>query len=239
MYKRQAKAALADDLVAQFYDAVLVHSDAEVAPLSLSWPVSDALEAKLRYTGYVAPPPAAAHPDGLGAGEIIVSAGGGDVGQHVFDAALAAARLDPDQRQWRLLLGGQDAAKRSGDLMRDAPANVIIEPARPEFRQMLYHAAASVSLCGYNTALDILQSGAAAVFIPFDAGSEVEQGLRADALAQLDGIGVLRNSNLSAETLLGAVTAVLDAPRRAPRIDGFDGAVETVRITLAMRGEQR
>lgn len=236
---KPAKAALADDLVAQFYDAVLVHSDAEVAPLSLSWPVSDALEAKLRYTGYVAPPPAAAHPDGLGAGEIIVSAGGGDVGQHVFDAALAAARLDPDQRQWRLLLGGQDAAKRSGDLMRDAPANVIIEPARPEFRQMLYHAAASVSLCGYNTALDILQSGAAAVFIPFDAGSEVEQGLRADALAQLDGIGVLRNSNLSAETLLGAVTAVLDAPRRAPRIDGFDGAVETVRITLAMRGEQR
>jgi predicted glycosyltransferase len=236
---KPAKVTLADDLVAQFYHAVLVHSDAEVAPLSLSWPVSDALAGKLRYTGYVAPPAASPHPDGLGTEEIIVSAGGGDVGQHVFDTALAAANQDPEKRQWRLLLGGQDAAKRSGDLMRNAPANVIIEPARPEFRQMLYHAAASVSLCGYNTALDILQSGAPAVFIPFDAGSEVEQGLRADALAQLDGITVLRNANLDAATLLDAVTVVLNAPKRAPRDHGFDGAAQTVRITQEMREGQR
>jgi predicted glycosyltransferase len=235
---KPAKATLAEDLVAQFYDAVLVHSDADVAPLSLSWPVSDVLASKLRYTGYVTPPPAVAHPDGLGAREIIVSAGGGDVGRHVFDTALNAARQDPEKRQWRLLLGGQDGAKRSRDLMRNAPENVIIEPARPEFRQMLYHAAASVSLCGYNTALDVLQSGVRAVFIPFDAGSEVEQGLRADALAQLDGIGVLRNADLSAETLLGAVTAVLDAPTRAQRTDGFDGAAQTVRLTRNMREAQ-
>ncbi len=100
---------------------------------------------------------------------------------------------------------------------------------------MLYHAAASVSLCGYNTALDILQSGVRAVFIPFDAGSEVEQGLRADALAQLDGISVLRNAALSAETLLNNVTAVLKAPDRTPRTDGFDGATQTVQITREMR----
>jgi predicted glycosyltransferase len=86
--------------------------------------------------------------------------------------------------------------------------------------------------------LDVLQSGVRAVFIPFDAGSEVEQGLRADALAQLDGIGVLRNADLSAETLLGAVTAVLDAPTRAQRTDGFDGAAQTVRLTRNMREAQ-
>ena len=48
---------------------------------------------------------------------------------------------------------------------------------------MLYHAAASVSLCGYNTALDVLQSGVPAVLVPFDNGGEVEQSLRAEALA--------------------------------------------------------
>jgi predicted glycosyltransferase len=87
--------------------------------------------------------------------------------------------------------------------------------------------------------LDILQSGAPAVFIPFDAGSEVEQGLRADALAQLDGITVLRNAYLDAATLLNAVTAVLNAPKRAPRDRGFDGAAQTVRITQEMREGQR
>lgn len=230
------KATLADDLIARFYDAVLVHSDADVTPLALSWPVSDALATKLHYTGFVAPPAAAPHPERLGEGEIIVSAGGGDVGAHVFDTALTAARQDPQMRAWRLLLGGQDAAARSAALMQDAPANVTIEPARPEFRQMLYHARASVSLCGYNTALDVLQSGVPALFIPFDAGSEVEQGLRADALAQMDAITVLRNAELTAQTLLASVNDLQGAAPRPRRTAGFDGAAQTVRITETLRG---
>ena len=215
---KPAKAQLADDLVAQYYDAVLVHADEAVTPLSLSWPVSDAMQGKLRYTGFVAPPPASPHPDRLGAGEIIVSAGGGDAG-----------------RVWRLLLGGQDAAARSAALMQDAPANVVIEPARPEFRQMLYHAAASVSLCGYNTALDVLQSGVRALFVPFDAGNEVEQGLRADALSALPGIEVLRSADLTPDRLLSALATLHAAPTRPAQTDGFDGATRTVTLTEAMR----
>ena len=233
---KPAKAALADDLIARFYDAVLVHSDADITPLSLSWPVSDAVQAKLRYTGFVAPPPAGPHPHGLGAGEIIVSAGGGDVGAHVFDTCRAAAARDADRR-WRLLLGGQNAAARCDALMQTAPANVVIEPARPEFRQMLYHAAASVSLCGYNTALDVLQSGVRAVFVPFDAGNEVEQGLRADALAQMPGIGVLRNADLTPDSLLAMLKTVLASPDRAARSAGLDGAAMTVTLTDEMRSE--
>jgi predicted glycosyltransferase len=234
---KPAKAAFADDTIAQFYDAVLVHSDEAVTPLDISWPVSAGLASRLHYTGFVAPPPADPHPDALGKDEIVVSAGGGDVGAHLFNTCLAAARRSRDH-QWRLLLGGQDAAARSADLMRGAPDNVLIEPARPEFRQMLYHAAASVSLCGYNTALDILQSGARAVFVPFDAGHEVEQGLRAGALAQLDGITVLRNAEMTAGTLLNAVRTVLDAPARPRREDGFDGAAKTVEIAVMLRKAQ-
>lgn len=231
---KPAKAQLADDLVAQYYDAVLVHADEAVTPLSLSWPVSDAMQGKLRYTGFVAPPPASPHPDRLGAGEIIVSAGGGDVGAHVFDTCRAAAARDAG-RVWRLLLGGQDAAARSAALMQDAPANVVIEPARPEFRQMLYHAAASVSLCGYNTALDVLQSGVRALFVPFDAGNEVEQGLRADALSALPGIEVLRSADLTPDRLLSALATLHAAPTRPAQTDGFDGATRTVTLTETMR----
>jgi len=231
---KPAKADRTDDLVERFYDTVLVHADADVTPLSLSWPVSDRLVGKLHYTGYVAPPPPLPHPGRLGQSEIIVSAGGGDVGAKVFDTCLAAAKRDP-KRRWRLLLGGRDAATKSARLMRTAPANITIEPARPDFRQMLYHAAASVSLCGYNTALDVLQSGVRAVFIPFDAGNEVEQGLRADALAELTGIAVLRNAELTPDALLGALDRVVSDTPRAPRTTGFDGAIETVRWTETMR----
>ena len=232
------KAVLADQLIDTFYDMVLVHSDRDVTPLELSWPVSETLAPKLHYTGFVAPPAPSPHPRGSGTNEVIVSAGGGDVGAHIFAAAVGAAHQDPD-RHWRILVGGADAAKRGADLARAAPPNVTVEPARPDFRQMLHHAAASVSMCGYNTALDILQTGCPAVFIPFDAGSEVEQGLRADALAKLPGIAVLRSADLSPDRLTQALLEVTQAIRRAPRQTGFDGARETVKLTVRHREAMR
>ena len=40
-------------IVAEYYDHVVVHSNAATTPLSVSWPVSDQLQSKLYYTGYV------------------------------------------------------------------------------------------------------------------------------------------------------------------------------------------
>ena len=226
------KAVFTEETVQQFYDGVLVHADPQLTPLHLSWPVTHTLANHLHYTGFVAPP-AAAIQSKLGNGEVIVSAGGGDVGRGVFAAALQAAAADP-ARQWRLLLGGADAADRCAALAAEAAGNVIIEPARPDFRAMLPNAAASVSLCGYNTALDILQAGCPAVFVPFDEGNEVEQGIRARALAQQNGIAAIRSADLKPEGLLHAVQEVIAAPARTPMKAGLDGAHETVRITEQM-----
>ena len=215
--------------VSDYYDAVLVHADADITPLPLSWPVSPSLEVKLHYTGFVAPAAPLPHPDGTGAGEVIVSAGGGDVGSAIFAAALAAAARD-DKRRWRVLVGGGMAPQRIAELTADAPGNVIVQAARPDFRQMLHHAAASVSMCGYNTALDLLQTGCPAVLVPFDAGSEVEQGIRAEALARRPGIAVLRNAALLPDSLLAALAEVTAAPRRTPMTQGMDGARATIGI---------
>lgn len=228
------KVDFAEDLIARFYHGVLVHSEAAITPLERSWPVSDALRAKLQYTGFVAPPAAAPQPDQTGKDEIIVSAGGGDVGRDVFAAALGAAAQD-QARRWRLLLGGSDATARAAALSENAPENVIIEPARRDFRALLYHAAASVSLCGYNTALDVLQAGCPAVFVPFDAGKEVEQGIRASALAAQPAITMIRSADLRPEALLNALAQVTAAPRPAPMRRGLDGAAQTVAITHALQ----
>lgn len=230
---KPAKAVLADTFVETFYDSVLVHADRDLTPLTASWPVSPALAKKLFYTGFVAPPPAVSHPDAMGHGEVIVSAGGGDVGGHIFAAALEAARLG--DRRWRLLLGGAEAQARAASLQASAPPNVIVEPARPDFRQMLYHAEASVCMCGYNTALDVLQSGVRTVFVPFDAGSEVEQGLRAKALASQPGIAVLRSAELTAPRLLQTLDDLQAAPPRAPLHRNMDGAAQSVDIIEQLR----
>ena len=104
---------------------------------------------------------------------------------------------------------------------------------------MLHNAAASVSMCGYNTALDVLQTRVPAVFVPFDAGGEVEQSLRAKALANQAGIEVLIDLDLTPDTLLQAVKMVLDAATRPTPDFGFDGANETVRIIEKLTAEKR
>ncbi|MGB5864814.1 MAG: glycosyltransferase [Sulfitobacter sp.] len=225
------KAVFADDMVREFYDMVLVHSDPDLTPLELSWPVTDELRPALRYTGFVAPPAAGPHPDLAGDGEIIVSAGGGDVGSPVYDAALAAS--SQITHPMRILIGGAQPEAQIADLRARAPAHVTVEPARRDFRQMLNHAAASISLCGYNTALDILQAGTPAVFVPFDEGAEVEQGLRAQALAERAGTVTVTRRELSADILAAALKQVIAAPRRAIINHGFDGARRTVEITQA------
>ena len=66
----------------------------------------------------------------MGEDEILVSAGGGSVGQPIFCAAIEAARQMPNTR-WRLLVGGTDAKARiaelSGAVMRASAEAPTIE----------------------------------------------------------------------------------------------------------------
>lgn len=229
---KPSKAERAEELITNYYDAVLVHSDPHGTTLDQSWPVSEAVSAKLRYTGYVTQPPPTPHPERIGKGEILVSAGGGKVGTDLFETAIAAARLMPEFR-WRLLVAGDaERVARLRDLARDSSA--IVEPARPDFRNMLAGAAASVSLCGYNTAMDVLQTRAPAVFVPFDDGNEVEQSLRASSLSDLSGIATLQSAELTADALCTAVRQVLAAPEREQGSLRFDGAAQSVAIATSM-----
>ncbi|WP_171100627.1 glycosyltransferase family protein [Ruegeria sp. HKCCD7255] len=231
---KPAKVEQTNTVLTRFYDGVLVHSDPEVIRLQSSWPVSPELACKLHYTGFVAPVPAELHPDRVGAGEIVVSAGGGAVGQPIFRAAIEAARK-MTIRRWRLLVGGTDGAERRTELSGLAQgAPVIVEPLRPDFRHMLNHAAASVSMCGYNTAMDLLQSGCPAVVVPFDAGNEAEQSLRAQNLSQLDAFEVIPSTQLNGDTLAAALDRVITQGSRPVTAQGFDGARRTVEIATTL-----
>ncbi|MCP5071848.1 MAG: glycosyltransferase [Rhodobacteraceae bacterium] len=220
-------------LISRYYDAVLVHSDPTATPLEASWPVTEALSEKLIYTGYVAPPLPASHPEKTGQGEILVTAGGGNVGMALFEAAVEAAKRD-QHHQWRLLVGGSDKEARIRRLSKRAgTAGIKIESVRPDFRQMLSHAAASVSMCGYNTAIDLLQTQTPGVFVPFDLGGEVEQTLRAESLAGRQGYSVVPSNKLTPEILLKEVQGVMK--EGASDIHSqFDGGAESVRIVQRM-----
>lgn len=219
------KAAATEDRLAQFYDAVLVHGDPSITRLEDSWPASEAARARARYTGFVAPPPAPRVPEGDGAGEILVSAGGGAVGDRLFAAAAGAAG-DPrlGGRRWRLLVGGADRETRIAALRAAARpgAPLTVEPVRPDFREMLGRAALSVNQAGYNTMLDVGAAGVRSVVVPFEEGGETEQRQRAEAFGARFGYPVLREAALSADRLAEAAATALAGP--APSDLGASGA---------------
>ena len=217
-------------VLAAYYTGVLVHSDPSTTPLETSWPVTDALKDRLLYTGYVAPPPPDDHPENTGRNEVLVTAGGGDVGMKLFAAAVRAAHQSADL-QWRILVGGSDKESNIARLKTLAQSdNIIIESTRSDFRQMMTGAHAIVCMCGYNTAMDVLQIGVPAVFIPFAEGGETEQTLRAQSLSSKPGFSMVDMSELSAEKLVSAVTLVSKKRPTASDPKQFQGANQAVSI---------
>ena len=218
------KALFAKELIKAHYKAVLVHGDQAVTPLSESWPVDDDLEPFLRYTGFVAKNevPAANLRSG-----ILVSTGGGNVGEKVFETCIDAARALSDI-EWTLLVGGSDQRREA--FAKVAPRNVSVEPLRNDFRELLAGSVASVSLAGYNTALDLLQSGTPSVLIPFDDGDEVEQTIRARALSKLAAFTMLKQSDLNSGTLVKAINEVITHGPRPPMTRNMSGATRTLDI---------
>ena len=175
--------------------------------------------------------------------EVIVSAGGGSVGRRVYETAIAAAQLSPDT-QWRILVGGSDAQAEVARLKMLAlkagsGSTTIIEPNRPDFRKLLSNAICSVSMCGYNTAIDLLLTGTPGVLIPFDAGGETEQTLRATSLSERKAYTLLPDKQLTPQSLHRAVAAATASGRFSIDDTQFNGALETVRFATSLVEQRR
>ncbi|QGY02797.1 glycosyl transferase family 28 [Methylobacterium mesophilicum SR1.6/6] len=208
------------------YDAVLVHGDPALVPLDASWPLDAAASGLIRYTGYVdegtRPLPAARRSG------IVAAAGSGPAGLELLRAAAEAARRRPELG-WRILAGHGVPEPALADLSRDLPDGLVTR-ARPDYRSLLAGAALSVSQSGYNTATDLLVTGTPAVLVPFEAGGETEQRLRAERLAGRGLARVLAEADLHTESLLEAVDAQRTARLPAPHGIDLDGAGRSVQI---------
>ncbi len=222
---KEERIAEAHRRIERFYDGVLVHADPHFVPLDASWPVDDTLRPFLRYTGYVdengAPVPAGERRG------IVVSGGSSAASLPLYRAAIAAARALPEH-SWRILVG-RGVAEADFRAIRDgAPPHATVERARPDFRALLAQAEVSVSQAGYNTVVDLLRSGAAPVLVPFEAGHETEQRLRAERLQARGLAGIVPEADLTAERLVDAIREGLTrgvAAIEGPSLDGADRSV--------------
>lgn len=214
-------------LLRDHFDGVLVHGDPHFVRLEETFPLTGAIADKIVYTGLVAP---TLPPEPTEIFDIVVSAGGGAVGRDLIRAALKAAGRVATDRRWLLIAGPNLPEQDYADIARDAPGNVELVRFRKDFPSLLRGAALSISQAGYNTVGDLLVAGCRAILVPFTAGGETEQSVRAERLEKLGLALALPEAGLTADLLTEAVKTALSRPKPNDTDIDLGGAARTSAI---------
>ena len=216
-------------LADRYFDAVLVHADPALARLEDSFHPRRPLRVPVHYTGYVVPVRANAMAAPRGP-QLLVSAGGGIVGKALFHTALQARALMREPLPMRLIAGPFLPESEWLALQEAARGEAGIELLRqvPDMVAEMRHARASISQCGYNTALDILVARVPALVVPYATATENEQAERASKLAALGAMQQLDPAALCPARLAAAIEALLGFTPSAVSLS-LDGAADSAR----------
>jgi predicted glycosyltransferase len=234
---QQAHDTLTCVLANRYFDAVLVHSDPSFARLEESFRPSIPLLVPVFHTGFVV---ADKHGPSAGPkrdGRVVVSAGGGLVGEPLLRAALDARPLLPEDLRLDLVAGPflPDEAWSSLEASARALEGVRLRRFVADLAGELATASASLSQCGYNTALDLLRARVPALVVPFSEGREDEQTRRARRLERLGAVRVLEPERLDASSIAQEVQELLRF-RPLPLDLDVDGARASGRLLARLTG---
>ncbi len=232
------------DTVAQDYDAVWIYGDPDFFDTVREYRFPDAVAAKSRFVGMLPRyngllPRETVHRDLRLDGRrlVVVTAGGGEDGYHVFDHYLAGLERG---------LGCPNTLHClvTGPAMPDEQRDALHARAqRPDvhFSRFCEHMtslfAASdlvVTMGGYNSTMEVLSLGRRAVLVP-RVRPRAEQLIRAERLAARGLVSLVHPERLSPESLLAAVGEEMLAPERRRddlRFDGHEGVRRELRELL-------
>lgn len=220
------------ELAERLFDLILVHGDQSLIALDDSYPEARRVAPLVRYTGIVAP-----SPDRALEGprfDVVVSAGGGAVGQALLTTAIAALpHCAARQAKWCFITGPNLDAETAQSLRASAAPNVTIDAFRSDFVALLQRAKLSVSQAGYNTAADIMTARCRSVLVPSAYQGETEQTRRAHLLANRGLTRVVEEHELSPERLASVIDAAWNgASPPVEAIPDLNGAETTARLLL-------
>lgn len=218
---QQAHDTLACAIANRYLDAVLVHSDPGFTRFEESFRPAIPLRVPVRHTGFVVPGRGEARPARAREARVVVSAGGGRVGGPLLRAAVRAGTLLAPELRLEIYAGPFLPQADWLELRRAVTGAPGVELHRftPDLGARLASASASVSQCGYNTALELLRVRVPALVVPFAEGREDEQTVRAARLEQRGALRVLPSDRLEPETLAHEIRALLDFRPRHVDLD--------------------
>lgn len=171
------------------FHLVLVHSDERIFRIEESFKPRAALQPPILHTGYVSQALDRKGSGGTAPDATLVLAGGGAVGHNLYRAALDAQPRLWAARRWpmKLVAGPLFPQADWENLLRRADGVPGLRLVRQVagMSESLREAGRVVSQCGYNSALEIIQAGIPALFVPFAQARETEQTVRAERFRSL------------------------------------------------------
>lgn len=207
------------NLMNQYFDLLLVHSDPKFHNLEESFPRIKEIKSSVKYTGYVAQ---SSSENIITTDEylttlhlkkpiILVSIGGGQLGHDLLQSILEASPLIdkslphqiiafagpffPDEKFLELQ---KTVAEQTNITVRKYTANLLPYMEKAEL---------SISLCGYNTTMNILRTGVNSMIFP--SNKDWEQKIRAEKLEKLGLTEIIHPSDLNPESLSQKIIANL------------------------------
>lgn len=235
------------DRLERYFDAVCVHADPALFPLSETFARAADIPVPVHYTGYVAGEPGPAGEDRAvrraldvadGQELVVASAGGGKVGSELLAALLAACRCRPRLARTAVRVFSGPFCPDEAFVALDAAAahlpDARVVRFADGFPDILAACDLSVSLAGYNTVMALLASEARGLVLPFDQNRE--QRLRAARLARRGLLGLLERADLGPERLADRLEAALRAPKPPRAAVDLDGARRTAAVLAALAG---
>ncbi|MEH6578362.1 MAG: glycosyltransferase [Amphritea sp.] len=224
------------DLIEHYYQHVLVHGDPAFFPLENSFPRVQRIADKVNYTGYVCP---AVAPKVNTEKQIVASIGGGSVGKEILATVLRLYQTGfAADYQWLLITGpNMDAADKAYFMAHSDERLTVVELA-DDFLMALSNAYVSVSMAGYNTVMDLLQTRVPAVVVPFEGEGETEQMARSEVLAKSGVMQLLRHNEMTPVTLQQAIERSVASNVSGPKIDS-DGANKSAKLLYDWARQKR
>lgn len=247
----QWKARGAYDLIADYYDVVLVYGCQDVYDLGAAYEFPAALDEKIQYCGYVSAEkkhyPRAAAKIAMEFTEekeytALVMGGGGSDAYFFMDTMLDAVEyLGPEVPFNTFMLTGPFMPPEERNKLRSKAegSSVIVKRFRDDSAKILQLSDLVVSMAGYNTTCEILQFASKAVVIPRE-GPSAEQTMRARILHDRGLLYQIHPRDLTPEKLAKGILAQLHGthPMKRWEID-LDGAAGAARVLLESASRKR
>ena len=226
----------------RWFDAILVHSDPGFACLEESFDPRTRLIPSVHHTGFVVGNRKKLPRDRSGNGPILVSAGGGHYGFQLLRSAIEAHALlsETESLTMKVVAGPFLPEARWKDLRvaADSRRGVTLVRSVPDLYSELIQARASISQCGYNTAMEIIQAQVPALVVPFADGGEDEQLKRARRLEKLGVMRVLEQKELTPKRMAEKIKYLINFQPRTADLN-LNGARRSTEILYDLLQRRR